>query len=119
MIETPEQFERTEEAITQMKRFLLAARRTHAPEVYMALSAPILRELQERERDALTRGRIQRGGNVAFNRLFGAGGIVKNPEVVVDRAALLGDLLLDAVLADWRHRRHRQRSPHARSQHRA
>jgi hypothetical protein len=53
MIETPEQFERAEEAMTQMKRFLLAARRTHTPEAYAALSAPILRELQERERDIL------------------------------------------------------------------
>ena len=53
MIETPEQFERAEEAITQMKRFLLAARGTHTPEAYAALSAPILRELQERERDIL------------------------------------------------------------------
>jgi hypothetical protein len=53
MIETPEQFERAEEAITRMKRFLLAARHTHTPEAYMALSAPILRELQEREHDVL------------------------------------------------------------------
>ena len=53
MIETPEQFERAEEAITRMKRFLLAARCTHTPEAYMALSTPILRELQERERDVL------------------------------------------------------------------
>ena len=53
MIETPEQFERAEEAMTQMKRFLLAARRTHAPAAYVAFSAPILRELQERERDTL------------------------------------------------------------------
>ena len=41
MIETLEQFDRAEEAMTQMKRFLLAARRTHTPEAYMALSAPI------------------------------------------------------------------------------
>jgi hypothetical protein len=53
MIETLEQFERAEEALTKMKRFLLAARRTHTPEAYAALSAPILRELQERERDIL------------------------------------------------------------------
>jgi len=53
MIETLEQFERAEEAIAKMKRFLLVARRTHTPEVYIALSAPILRELQERERDIL------------------------------------------------------------------
>jgi hypothetical protein len=53
MIETADQFERAEEAIGKMKRFLLAARRTHAPEAYAALSAPILRELQERERDVL------------------------------------------------------------------
>ena len=53
MIETVEQFERAEEAVTKMKRFLLAARRTHTPEAYAALSAPILRELQDRERDVL------------------------------------------------------------------
>jgi hypothetical protein len=53
MIETPEQFERAEEAITKMKRFLLAARRTRTPEAYEALSAPILQELQDRERDIL------------------------------------------------------------------
>jgi hypothetical protein len=53
MIDSLEQFERAEEAITKMKRFLLVARRTHAPEAYAALSAPILRELQERERDVL------------------------------------------------------------------
>lgn len=53
MIETTEQFERAEEAVTKMKRFLLAARRTHTPQAYSALSAPILRELQERERDVL------------------------------------------------------------------
>jgi hypothetical protein len=53
MIDTLEQFERAEEAITKMKRVLLVARRTHAPEAYAALSAPILRELQEREHDVL------------------------------------------------------------------
>jgi hypothetical protein len=53
MIEAAEQFERAEEAIGKMKRFLLAARRTRTPEAYAALSAPILRELQERERDVL------------------------------------------------------------------
>jgi hypothetical protein len=53
MIETAEEFERAEEAIGKLKRFLVAARRTHAPEAYAALSAPILRELQERERDVL------------------------------------------------------------------
>lgn len=53
MIETMDQFERAEEAITKMKRFLLAARRTHSAEAYETLAAPILRELQERERDVL------------------------------------------------------------------
>lgn len=53
MIETPEQYERTEEVVAKLKGFLLAARRTHTPEAYTALSAPILRELQERERDIL------------------------------------------------------------------
>ena len=53
MIETQEQFERAEEAMGNMKRFLLVARRTHTPEAYTALLAPILWELQERERDIL------------------------------------------------------------------
>jgi hypothetical protein len=53
MIETSEQYERAEEAVTKLKRFLLAARRTHTTEAYTALSAPILHELQERERDIL------------------------------------------------------------------
>ena len=50
MMETLERFEPAEEAITKMKRFLLVVRRTHTPEAYVALWAPILRELQERER---------------------------------------------------------------------
>ncbi len=53
MLETPEQYERAEEAVTKLKRVLLAARQTHTAEAYAALSAPILRELQERERDIL------------------------------------------------------------------
>jgi hypothetical protein len=53
MIETLEQYERAEEAVAKLKGFLLAARRTHTTDAYRALSAPILRELQERERDIL------------------------------------------------------------------
>ena len=53
MIETAEQFERAEEALTKIKRFLLTARRTHTAQAYAALSAPILRELQDREREVL------------------------------------------------------------------
>lgn len=53
MIKTAEQFERAEEAIAKIKRFLLAARRTHTAQAYAALSAPILRELQDREREVL------------------------------------------------------------------
>ncbi|MGE0825346.1 MAG: hypothetical protein AB7G75_32360 [Candidatus Binatia bacterium] len=53
MIETQEQFERAEEAIAKIKQFLLAARRTHTPEAYALLSAPVLRELQDREREVL------------------------------------------------------------------
>jgi len=53
MIATSEQYERAEEAVTTLKRFLLAARRTHTAEAYTALSAPMLRELQARERDIL------------------------------------------------------------------
>ncbi|MGH8071353.1 MAG: hypothetical protein ACRERE_40215 [Candidatus Entotheonellia bacterium] len=36
-----------------LERFLLTARRTYTAEAYEALAAPILRELQERERDVL------------------------------------------------------------------
>jgi hypothetical protein len=53
MIETMEQFERAEEAITKMKRFLIAARHTHTVEAYEALATPVLRELRERQRDIL------------------------------------------------------------------
>jgi hypothetical protein len=53
MIETLEQFELAEEAVSKMKRFLLTARRIHTSEAYAALSAPILLEIQERERDLL------------------------------------------------------------------
>ncbi|MDH3604609.1 MAG: hypothetical protein OEU26_33800 [Candidatus Tectomicrobia bacterium] len=53
MIKSPEQYERAEEAVAKLKGFLLAARRTHTADAYRALSAPILRELQERERDIL------------------------------------------------------------------
>ena len=45
MIDSLEQFERAEEAIARMKRFLLVARRTHTSEAYAALPGPILREL--------------------------------------------------------------------------
>ena len=53
MIETLEQFELAEEAVSKMKRFLLTTRRTHTSEAYAALSTPILLEIQERERDLL------------------------------------------------------------------
>jgi hypothetical protein len=53
MIENQEQYKRAEEAVTKLKGFLVAARRTHTADAYRALSSPILRELQERERDIL------------------------------------------------------------------
>ena len=53
MIETEEQYEQAEEAVAKLKKFFLAAKRTHTAEAYTALSVPILRELQERERDIL------------------------------------------------------------------
>jgi hypothetical protein len=53
MIQNPQQYELAEEAILKMKRFLLAAKQTHSPAAYAALSTPILLELQERERDVL------------------------------------------------------------------
>lgn len=53
MIETIEQFELAEQAVAKLKRFLVSARRIHTAEAYAAISAPILREIQERERDLL------------------------------------------------------------------
>lgn len=53
MIQNPQQYELAEEPILKMKRFLLAAKQTHSPAAYAALSTPILLELQERERDVL------------------------------------------------------------------
>ena len=53
MLETPEQFEQAKESIAKIQRFLCAVRRPYTPEVYAVLSASILRELQERERDVL------------------------------------------------------------------
>jgi hypothetical protein len=53
MIRNRQQYELAEEAIRKLKRFLLAAKETHSPEVYAALSAPILQELQQREQDVL------------------------------------------------------------------
>lgn len=53
MIENPGQFELAEQALSKLKRFLVTARRTHSPEAYAALAAPVLREIQERERDLL------------------------------------------------------------------
>jgi len=53
MIRNPHQYELAEEAIRKLKRFLLAAKETHCPEAYAVLSAPILLELQERERAVL------------------------------------------------------------------
>jgi len=70
MIETVEQFELAEEAVSKMKRFLLTARRTHTSEAYAALSAPILLEIQERERDlpclskSVTRSRLKAIGAI-------------------------------------------------------
>ncbi len=53
MIQNPEQYELAEESIRKMKRFLLATKEAHSPEAYSALAAPILLELQEREREVL------------------------------------------------------------------
>jgi hypothetical protein len=53
MIEASEQYERAEDAVTRLKRCWLAARRPHTAEAHAALSAPILRELQERGCDIL------------------------------------------------------------------
>ena len=53
MIQTSQPYELAEDAVRKLKRFLLAAKLTHSPEAYAALSLPILLELQEREREIL------------------------------------------------------------------
>ncbi|HEY7494566.1 MAG TPA: hypothetical protein VIH59_26140 [Candidatus Tectomicrobia bacterium] len=53
MIANDQQLQLAQEAVENLQRVLLAARKVHSPQEYRLLSAPILLELQQREQDIL------------------------------------------------------------------
>ncbi len=53
MITDDQQLQLAQEAIENLQRVLLAARKVHSPYEYRLLSAPILLELQQREQELL------------------------------------------------------------------
>ena len=54
MIANDQQLQAAQEAVENLQRVLLAARKVHSPHEYRLMSAPILLELQQREQDILT-----------------------------------------------------------------
>jgi hypothetical protein len=53
MIANDQQLQLAQEAVENIQRALLAARKVHSPREYRLMSAPILLELQQREQDIL------------------------------------------------------------------
>ena len=53
MIQTDDQMLVAQQCIDNLRRILLAARKTHSGRDYARLSEPILLELQQREQDVL------------------------------------------------------------------
>jgi hypothetical protein len=53
MIHNDEQLKMAQEAVHNLQRVLLEARRIHGPAEYRAMSASILLELQQREQEIL------------------------------------------------------------------
>jgi hypothetical protein len=53
MIANDQQLQAAQEAVENLQRVLLAARKVHSPHEYRLMSAPILLELQQREQDIL------------------------------------------------------------------
>jgi hypothetical protein len=53
MIANDQQLQLAQEAVENLQRVLLAARRVHSPHEYRLMSAPILLELQQREQEIL------------------------------------------------------------------
>ena len=53
MIANDQQLQAAQEAVENLQRVLLAARKVHSPHEYRLISAPILLELQEREHEIL------------------------------------------------------------------
>ncbi len=54
MIFNDEQLKQAQQAIVNLQRILLQARKAHSPTEYKALSEPILLEIQQREQDIMT-----------------------------------------------------------------
>ncbi len=53
MIQNDEQLLRAQQAIVNLQKVLLEARKVHSEQEYRAMSEPILLELQQREQDIL------------------------------------------------------------------
>ena len=53
MIHTDEQLQLAQEAVRNLQRVLLAARKIHSPAEYRAMAEPVLLELQQREQEIL------------------------------------------------------------------
>ncbi len=53
MIHTDEQMQAAQQAVLNLKKVLLEARRVHSPQDYRRLADPILLELQRREQEIL------------------------------------------------------------------
>ena len=53
MIENDHQLQSAQEAVENLQRVLLAARKVHSAQDYRLMSAPILLELQQREQEIL------------------------------------------------------------------
>jgi len=53
MIQTDEQMQAAQQAVLDLKKVLLEARKVHSPQDYRRLAEPILLELQQREQQIL------------------------------------------------------------------
>jgi len=53
MIQTDEQLIQARQAVTNLQRILLEARKVHSVSEYRAMSEPILLEIQQREQEIL------------------------------------------------------------------
>ncbi len=53
MIQTDEQMHAAQQAVLNLKKVLLQARKVHSPQDYRRVAEPILLELQQREQEIL------------------------------------------------------------------
>jgi len=54
MIRTDEDLTQAQQAIQNLQRVLLQARKTHSPKEYRSMSEPILLEIQQREQEIVS-----------------------------------------------------------------